>query len=148
VTREAVKVWGTEEDGQQWREWRRLKAEREDAPPTQKRTRRNMSKLYFENLNVAVLDLQSEEPTRALIQHAIDAVSGSTDVWYLKLVISPEIARTHSAMLDEFGFTQFGTLTANARTTLILRKDFKKSKDGVASSALASGGIEYTRRVA
>jgi len=105
-----------------------------------------MSKLYFENNNVAALDLQGEEPTRALIQHAIEAVSGRVGTWYLKLFISPEIARRHSQMLHELEFVPHGMTTANAEITLILRRDFKKSGDGIPTGMLASGGITYLRR--
>ncbi len=87
---------------------------------------------YFKkSLNEAILDLEGQEPTRGIIEQSLTAAqSDLAGVWYLELIIGPEIARAHQGLLDEFGFEIAGTLTRDARTSLILKKNLRRSFDG------------------
>ena len=100
-----------------------------------------------ENLNVARLELDGHAPTPEILQWAIEAADGdSAGVWYIDLIIDPSTARANEALLREFGFEISGTLTANARTMLVLRKNLKRSQDGGHSSFSPSGTITTIQR--
>jgi|HubBroStandDraft_1064217.scaffolds.fasta_scaffold135364_2 hypothetical protein len=103
-------------------------------------------KYFKEQLNVAILDLEGQEPTRGIIEQSVSAAqSDLAGVWHLELIIGPEIARVHQELLDEFGFNISGTLTKDARTVLILRKNLKRSADGARGSFSPAGKVNIVR---
>ena len=68
-----------------------------------------------------------EHILRASVQYVID---DSAEIWNVFLLISPETANANFDMLFRSGFQIAGTLSADAKTTLKLRKSLRRSSDG------------------
>jgi hypothetical protein len=103
-------------------------------------------RLYKDHLNSATLEIDGAL-TSEILQMAIDfAQSDPAGVWYVNLIIDPDVARAHQALLNEFEFTVAGSSTASARTTLTLRRNIKRSQDGNRASFSPSGCISTVQR--
>jgi hypothetical protein len=108
---------------------------------------RNDVRLWKQHLNAMTLELDGHALTPEILQQAIAAADGdSAGVWYINLIIDPITARAHETLLQEFGFEISGTVTANTRTMLVLRKNLKRSQDGGHSSFSPSGTITTIQR--